>query len=123
MKKQKLNQTHSSNDLPIVSYKDELISSIKNYSTTIVVGETGSGKSTQLPQYLSDYFQSLENNNIKNKKLSCVVCTQPRRVAAVTIAHRVADERCSRIGDEVGYSIRFDDKTSSKTRYHLYVSV
>lgn len=91
--------------LPIFSYKDELINCINQYQTTIVIGETGSGKSTQLPQFLSEIYNT-----------NCVVCTQPRRVAAVTIAERVALERNCRIGNEVGYSIRFDDKTSSLTK-------
>ena len=63
------------------------------------------GKSTQLPQFLID-----------TKQYAQVVCTQPRRVAAVTVAKRVAEERHCNIGDEVGYSIRFEDKTSSQTK-------
>lgn len=97
--------------LPIFSYKEELIQCIQQYQTTIVIGETGSGKSTQLPQFLSEI--SFSNQNPSN---NCVVCTQPRRVAAVTIAERVAAERNCRIGTEVGYSIRFDDRSSSITK-------
>lgn len=63
------------------------------------------GKSTQLPQFLAEAFRT-----------GCVVCTQPRRVAAVTIAERVAAERGCIIGTEVGYSIRFDDKSGPQTR-------
>lgn len=94
-------------DLPIYQYKDEIVASIRKYPTTILVGETGTGKSTQLPQYLSEYFA---------KGGKCVVCTQPRRVAAVTIAQKVASEQNCNVGEEVGYSIRFEDKCSSRTK-------
>lgn len=74
----------------------------------VFVGETGSGKTTQIPQYvLYDELPHL------NRKL--VACTQPRRVAAMSVAQRVADEFDVNLGEEVGYSIRFEDKTSPKT--------
>ena len=95
----------SSAALPILALKQSIIDSVKAHDTTIVVGETGSGKSTQLTQYLRNLFPA-----------KCVVCTQPRRVAAVTIAQRVAQEQGVKLGDEVGYCVRFDDKSSSKTR-------
>lgn len=94
-------------DLPIYLYKDVIVKSIQDFQTTILVGETGTGKSTQLPQYLSDYF---------TQSGKCVVCTQPRRVAAVTIAQKVASEQGCNVGEEVGYSIRFEDKCSARTR-------
>ena len=100
---------HSSSDLPIAALKAQLVESVKSFPTTIVVGETGSGKSTQLVQYLADEFHSKGQSG-------CIVCTQPRRVAAVTIAQRVASERGCSVGDEVGYSIRFEDRTSHRTR-------
>ena len=97
----------SSSSLPIYNVKDEILLSIEKYSTTILVGETGSGKSTQLPQYL-----------MKNKKTNskCIICTQPRRVAAITLAQRVAYEQKVDIGKEVGYSVRFEDKCSNDTQ-------
>lgn len=94
-------------ELPIYLHKDAIVKSIQKYQTTILVGETGTGKSTQLPQYLSEYFTGSGK---------CVVCTQPRRVAAVTIAQKVASEQGCNVGDRVGYSIRFEDKCSSQTR-------
>jgi HrpA-like RNA helicase len=93
-------------DLPIYLSKNELLTSIQNNKVTIVCGETGSGKSTQLPQYL---LQIISRDKM-------IACTQPRRVAAITIASRVANERKCHVGTEVGYTIRFEDKTSSSTR-------
>ena len=69
----------------------------------IVVGETGSGKTTQLTQYLhEDGFT----------KRGIVCCTQPRRVAAMSVAKRVSEEMTVKLGEEVGYAIRFEDCTS-----------
>lgn len=97
----------SSADLPIHQFKKIIVQSVKDHQTTILVGETGTGKSTQLPQYLAEYFGG---------EGKCVVCTQPRRVAAVTIAQKVASEQGCHVGEKVGYSIRFEDKCSNKTR-------
>lgn len=73
----------------------------------IVIGETGSGKTTQMTQYLAEAgFAS------KGK----IGCTQPRRVAAMSVAKRVAEEYGCRLGEEVGYTIRFEDCTSPSTR-------
>lgn len=82
----------------------------KYHSTQILVfvGETGSGKTTQIPQYVVyDELPQL------NRKL--IACTQPRRVAATSVAQRVADEMDVTLGEEVGYNVRFDDMSSSKT--------
>jgi HrpA-like RNA helicase len=94
--------------LPVYQYELEIINSVKNHQVTIIVGETGSGKSTQIPQILLDH-QVVPDNK-------CIVCTQPRRVAAVTIAQKVASERNTSVGREVGYSIRFEDKSSPMTK-------
>lgn len=75
---------------------------------TIVVGQTGSGKTTQLPQYLEQAGWCAEGK--------VIAVTQPRRVAATTVAARVAEEMGCALGEEVGYSIRFEDVTSAKTR-------
>jgi pre-mRNA-splicing factor ATP-dependent RNA helicase DHX15/PRP43 len=74
----------------------------------VFVGETGSGKTTQIPQFV--LFDDLPQTQRK-----MVACTQPRRVAAMSVAQRVAEEMDVKLGEEVGYSIRFEDKTSSKT--------
>lgn len=92
--------------LPVYSCRDELLHLISENSIVIVVGETGSGKTTQLTQYL--YEEGYANDG-------CIACTQPRRVAAMSVAQRVAHEMGVDLGREVGYSIRFEDNTSSKT--------
>ena len=93
--------------LPMFAYRDPLLEAISQFQTLIIVGETGSGKTTQLPQYL------YEAGYTKGGKK--VGCTQPRRVAAMSVASRVAEEMGTKIGYEVGYSIRFEDCTSDKT--------
>ncbi|TFK20008.1 P-loop containing nucleoside triphosphate hydrolase protein [Coprinopsis marcescibilis] len=93
--------------LPIYAYKEQLIEAVKQHQVLIVVAETGSGKTTQLPQYLHE--AGYTNNGQK------IGCTQPRRVAAMSVAARVAEEMETKVGYEVGYSIRFEDCTSDKT--------
>ncbi|WVW82331.1 hypothetical protein I302_104338 [Kwoniella bestiolae CBS 10118] len=104
-KAQSIQETRQS--LPIYEYRDELLEAIAEHQVLIVVAETGSGKTTQLPQYL--YEAGYCKNGMK------VGCTQPRRVAAMSVAARVAEEMGCRLGQEVGYSIRFEDMTSDKT--------
>ncbi|KAI0057843.1 hypothetical protein BV25DRAFT_1347912 [Artomyces pyxidatus] len=93
--------------LPIYQYREELLAAIKEHQVLIVVAETGSGKTTQLPQYLHEAGYTAGGMKIG--------CTQPRRVAAMSVAARVADEMGTKVGYEVGYSIRFEDATSDKT--------
>ncbi|KAL1410622.1 hypothetical protein Q8F55_004639 [Vanrija albida] len=93
--------------LPIYEFRDELLEAIAEHQVLIVVAETGSGKTTQLPQYLHE--AGYTKGGMK------VGCTQPRRVAAMSVAARVAEEVGTRLGQEVGYSIRFEDMTSDKT--------
>ncbi|KAM0922381.1 hypothetical protein ACQ4PT_006212 [Festuca glaucescens] len=94
-------------NLPVYKLKDDLLKAIEEYQVLIVVGETGSGKTTQIPQYLHE-----AGHTAKGKKIAC---TQPRRVAAMSVAARVAQEMGVKLGHEVGYSIRFEDCTSEKT--------
>ncbi|KAK9476674.1 P-loop containing nucleoside triphosphate hydrolase protein [Lipomyces japonicus] len=93
--------------LPIYKYRTDLLDAFENFQVLIIVGETGSGKTTQLPQYLHEAGYTKDNKKVG--------CTQPRRVAAMSVAQRVAEEMGVKLGNEVGYSIRFEDKTSEKT--------
>ncbi|CAN1314137.1 Pre-mRNA-splicing factor ATP-dependent RNA helicase DEAH10 [Linum perenne] len=116
------NQVHNSSDafarrekirkqresLPIASVKGRLIEEVKKHDVLIIVGETGSGKTTQIPQFLLSAGFCRDGKTIG--------ITQPRRVAAVTVAKRVSEECGVELGQKVGYSIRFDDRTSGTTR-------
>lgn len=92
--------------LPVYQYREELLDALTKFQTLVVVGETGSGKSTQIPQFLFEAGYT---------KDGAVVVTQPRRVAAMSVSQRVSEEMGVKLGHEVGYSVRFDDKTSEKT--------
>ena len=98
-----LEQRHS---LPIYKLKDELVKAINDNQVLIVVGETGSGKTTQMTQYMAECGFAARGK---------IGCTQPRRVAAMSVAKRVAEEFGCRLGQEVGYTIRFEDCTTSET--------
>ena len=104
----KLSLAETRRSLPIYPFKNELIDAIRNNQVLIVEGETGSGKTTQVPQYL--YEAGFSEGGTKK-----IGCTQPRRVAAMSVAARVAEEMGVKLGREVGYSIRFEDCTSEKT--------
>jgi len=90
--------------LPVYQFKDELIKKVLENQCIVVEGETGSGKTTQIPQFLLEAKLATQGK-------TCVACTQPRRVAATSIAQRVADEMDVELGKEVGYTIRFEDVT------------
>ncbi|XP_014085712.2 ATP-dependent RNA helicase DHX8 [Bactrocera oleae] len=92
--------------LPIYKLRDDLIKAVSDNQILIVIGETGSGKTTQITQYLA------ESGFTARGKIGC---TQPRRVAAMSVAKRVAEEFGCRLGQEVGYTIRFEDCTSPET--------
>ncbi|KRX06739.1 P-loop containing nucleoside triphosphate hydrolase [Pseudocohnilembus persalinus] len=93
--------------LPAFDAKDALFQLVNENQVIILQGETGSGKTTQVPQFL------LESGHVFGKK--GIACTQPRRVAAMSVAKRVAEEMDVVLGEEVGYSIRFEDKSSQRT--------
>jgi pre-mRNA-splicing factor ATP-dependent RNA helicase DHX15/PRP43 len=94
--------------LPVHAQRDEFLQMYQSSQILVFVGETGSGKTTQIPQFV--LFDDLPHLNGK-----MVACTQPRRVAAMSVAQRVAQEMDVTLGQEVGYSIRFEDKTSPNT--------
>ncbi|PIA46633.1 hypothetical protein AQUCO_01500283v1 [Aquilegia coerulea] len=105
-KRQKLLKHKAS--LPIASVEKRLVEEVQKHDTLIIVGETGSGKTTQLPQFL--YNAGFCGNG------KLVGITQPRRVGTVSVAKRVAEECGVALGEKVGYSIRFEDVTSTSTR-------
>ncbi|KAI9685785.1 MAG: hypothetical protein M1822_004345 [Bathelium mastoideum] len=94
--------------LPVCTYRDEFLAAVAEHQVLVCVGETGSGKTTQLPQYLHE--AGYTKGGLK------IGCTQPRRVAAMSVAARVAEEVGVKLGNEVGYKIRFEDVTNEKTR-------
>ncbi|KAH9307824.1 hypothetical protein KI387_035735, partial [Taxus chinensis] len=92
--------------LPIFSIRDDLLQVIRENQVIVVVGETGSGKTTQLTQYLHEDGYTT---------YGMIGCTQPRRVAAMSVAKRVSEEMETDLGDKVGYAIRFEDVTGPNT--------
>lgn len=110
-KRTSLSMREQRETLPVYHYRSNLVEAVKSNQFLIVVGETGSGKTTQIVQYLSE-----EGFNDTPDGRKIIGCTQPRRVAAVSVANRVADEVGCQVGDDVGYLIRFEDRTSNKTK-------
>ncbi|RKP10618.1 P-loop containing nucleoside triphosphate hydrolase protein [Thamnocephalis sphaerospora] len=92
--------------LPAFAVREELLQVIRDHQVVVVVGETGSGKTTQLVQYLHEAGYG---------RYGLIGCTQPRRVAAMSVAKRVSEEMGCKLGGLVGYAIRFEDCTSSET--------
>ncbi|XP_042513629.1 DExH-box ATP-dependent RNA helicase DExH6-like [Macadamia integrifolia] len=89
--------------LPITSFKDVITSTVESHQVVLISGETGCGKTTQVPQFLLDYCWG--------KSEACkIVCTQPRRISAISVAERIACERGENVGDSVGYKIRLESK-------------
>ncbi|XP_017025969.1 probable ATP-dependent RNA helicase DHX35 [Drosophila kikkawai] len=93
--------------LPIRQYRDQILYCLEKHQVVILVGETGSGKSTQVPQYLYEW-------GWHSKAL--IGITEPRRVSTVTLANRVAQERGELVGDTVGYVVRFLERITSETK-------
>ncbi|KAM3294060.1 hypothetical protein ACQJBY_037150 [Aegilops geniculata] len=93
--------------LPISEHEDEIVAAVEANPVIVVIGETGSGKSTQLSQILHRRGYT---------RRGAIAVTQPRRVAAVSVSRRVAQELGVSIGEEIGYAIRFEDRTSEKTK-------
>ncbi|KAH6918851.1 pre-mRNA splicing factor [Coprinopsis sp. MPI-PUGE-AT-0042] len=100
--------------LPIYKHRDKLLYSIETYGVVIIVGQTGCGKTTQLPQFLYEAGWAANGR--------VVACTQPRRVAATSVASRVAAEIGTSLGKEVGYTIRFEDLSDKEQTRILYLT-
>lgn len=91
--------------LPAWRLKDKIVRTVNDCQVTIISGETGSGKSTQSVQFVLDDLIQRQLGTAAN-----IICTQPRRISALGLADRVADERCSQVGEEIGYTIRGESK-------------
>ncbi|KAL7119617.1 hypothetical protein ACP275_02G073900 [Erythranthe tilingii] len=105
----------SRSHLPIAELKDDILHLLEENSVVVICGETGCGKTTQVPQYILDNMIEAERGGYCN-----IVCTQPRRIAAISVAERVADERCeSSPGSKdslVGYQVRLDSARNERTK-------
>jgi ATP-dependent helicase HrpA len=96
-------RVHYPGELPITAARPEIVNAIRRHPAVIISGETGCGKSTQIPKMCLEADRGIAGR---------IACTQPRRIAAVTIAHRIAEEMGEPLGRSVGYKIRFQDKSS-----------
>lgn len=97
--------------LPAASFRAQFLEALSSSRVVIISGETGCGKTTQIPQFI------LEDMIERGSGGACnIVCTQPHRIAAVSVANRVAAERGESSGDVVGYAVRFDSAASKRTR-------
>lgn len=96
--------------LPVYAMRSQLLEAIRDNQFVVIVGETGSGKTTQIVQYIYE-----EGMNKVGGQTKLIGCTQPRRVAAESVAKRVSEEVGCKLGDTVGYTIRFEDVTSENT--------
>jgi len=83
--------------------RHEIVRAIRHHPVVIISGETGCGKSTQIPKMCLEAGRGIAGK---------IGCTQPRRIAAITIAHRIAEELGETLGRSVGYKIRFQDRTA-----------
>ncbi len=105
--------------LPVHGFRDEFLKLFRSSQLMLLVGETGSGKTTQIPQFVVHELRELvarESNRLM------VGCTQPRRVAAMSVAKRVAEEMDVEFGKEVGYTIRFEDLTTPNVTFLKYLT-
>jgi len=101
--------------LPVYQHRLQILYAVEHFQVVVIVGETGCGKTTQIPQYLHEVGWTIPGQSI-------VACTQPRRVAAVSVAQRVAAEMGVPLGKQVGYAIQFDDCTDSETTVIKYMT-
>ena len=121
LKKEKLDKLHGNQEflamleirkkLPSFKFKDKITKNLSENQCLIICGETGCGKSTQTGQFIIDDYIDRDHGQ------DCfIICTQPRRISATSLAERVAAERAEKVGDQIGYSIRGESKQSSKTQ-------
>ncbi|MEI6674423.1 MAG: ATP-dependent RNA helicase HrpA [Verrucomicrobiota bacterium] len=94
-------------DLPVVEHREEILAAVARHQVVVVVSETGSGKTTQLPKMVAE---------VLGEQRGRIGCTQPRRIAAASVARRVAEELAVPLGGFVGYQVRFEERLSQDTR-------
>lgn len=102
MKLRKLRQVQA--ELPVAKYKNDIIAAVANEQVVLIAGDTGCGKSTQIPQYL------------RQAGYEAICCTQPRRIACISLSKRVSHEMLCEYGSEVGYQIRFERSKNKETK-------
>ncbi|XP_011642298.1 putative ATP-dependent RNA helicase DHX57 [Pogonomyrmex barbatus] len=107
-------QNEEQRKLPTWTKKDEIINTISENQVILICGETGCGKSTQIPQFILN--NSIEQAKLKDELHVNIICTQPRKINAIGLANRVAAERNEKVGDIVGYQIHLEKKLSKRTR-------
>ena len=103
-------------DLPVSARRDDIAAAIRDHQVVIVAGETGSGKTTQLPKICLELGRGGPGEDGRPRMIGH---TQPRRIAARSVAERIASELGTELGDLVGYQVRFTDKTSKQSRVKL----
>ena len=103
-------------ELPVSAARDEIVEALTHHQVIVVAGETGSGKTTQLPKMLAEVLGVAD---AAPGERGMIAHTQPRRIAARSVAERLAEELGTTIGDDVGYQVRFTDESSKKTRIKL----
>ncbi|NLE03137.1 MAG: AAA family ATPase, partial [Fibrobacter sp.] len=96
--------------LPIMEKREEIVAAVGKHPVVVITGDTGSGKTTQIPKMCLEAGRGLNG---------LIGCTQPRRIAASTVAHRIAEELGEEIGRSVGYKIRFEDRTPKSAFFKI----
>ncbi len=103
-------------ELPVVGKRGEIVEAVRGHQVVVVVSDTGSGKTTQLPKMVAEALENSNSKSQSSRKSKIIGCTQPRRIAAVSVAKRVAEELGVGLGGFVGYQVRFDECVSGETR-------
>lgn len=100
----------SRKSLPIYEYRSQILENIQNNAVTVICAETGAGKTTQCPQFILEDALESGDENIS------IICTQPRRISAISVAERVSEEMDEEIGAKVGFQVRMESKVSKETK-------